>query len=83
MLLVCRLYIKQPSSTTSISGDDNETEWAEYKIKETNMFTVDKYQQVRFSPNAGTLECIQLSFLFFFCCDPVVSLKHPSQLVCR
>lgn len=43
----CRLYIKQPPSRTSISGHDPEPEWAEYKIKETNMFTVDKYQQVR------------------------------------
>lgn len=55
MLIVasCRLYIKQPSSSTSISGDDNDAEWAEYKIKETNMFTADKYQQVRFSSYAG------------------------------
>jgi len=57
MLIVapCRLYIKQPSSSTSISGDDNDADWAEYKIKETNMFTVDKYQQVRFSSYAGML----------------------------
>lgn len=55
MLIVasCRLYIKQPSSSTSISGHDNDAEWAEYKIKETNMFTADKYQQVRFSSYAG------------------------------
>ena len=45
----CRLYIKQPPSTTSCSGDDCESEWFEYKIKETNMFTVDKYQQVSFT----------------------------------
>lgn len=44
-----RLYIEQPQSSTSISGHDEEAEWAEYKIKETNMFTVDKYQQVSFS----------------------------------
>lgn len=44
---VCRLYIKQPPSRTSIAGDEEEEpEWLEYKIKETNMFTVDKYQQV-------------------------------------
>jgi hypothetical protein len=49
----CRLYIKQASSNTSVSGDDNDVEWAEYKIKETNMFTVDKYQQVRLFSNAG------------------------------
>lgn len=44
-----RLYIKQPPSTTSYSDDDCEPEWFEYKIKETNMFTVDKYQQVSFT----------------------------------
>lgn len=44
----CRLYIKQPQSGTSIAEHDEEPEWAEYKIKETNMFTVDKYQQVNF-----------------------------------
>ncbi|KAK7266478.1 hypothetical protein RIF29_19122 [Crotalaria pallida] len=46
MSLIQTLYIKQPS----ISGDDDEAEWAEYKIKETNMFTVDKYQQIGFFP---------------------------------
>ncbi|KAL2335475.1 hypothetical protein Fmac_016688 [Flemingia macrophylla] len=55
MSLIQTLYIKQPSSTTSVSGDESDAEWAEYKIKETNMFTVDKYQQVRFSSYAGTL----------------------------
>ncbi|KAE8021739.1 hypothetical protein FH972_007604 [Carpinus fangiana] len=48
--LIQTLYIKQPSSSTSISGHDDEPEWAEYKIKETNMFTVDKYQQIGFFP---------------------------------
>ncbi|KAA3464389.1 Calycin [Gossypium australe] len=47
--LIQTLYIEQPQSSTSISGHDEEAEWAEYKIKETNMFTVDKYQQVSFS----------------------------------
>ncbi|XP_058722715.1 uncharacterized protein LOC131594561 [Vicia villosa] len=51
MSLIQSLYIKQPSSNTSVSGDDDETEWAEYKIKETNMFTVDKYQQIGFFPS--------------------------------
>ncbi|KAL2951053.1 hypothetical protein AAZX31_19G025100 [Glycine max] len=51
MSLIQTLYIKQPSSSTSISGDDNDAEWAEYKIKETNMFTVDKYQQIGFFPS--------------------------------
>lgn len=48
--LIQTLYIEQPQSTTSISGHDEEAEWAEYKIKETNMFTVDKYQQIGFFP---------------------------------
>ncbi|CAI8595246.1 unnamed protein product [Vicia faba] len=51
MSLIQSLYIKQPSSNTSVAGDDNDTEWAEYKIKETNMFTVDKYQQIGFFPS--------------------------------
>ncbi|XP_006338415.1 uncharacterized protein [Solanum tuberosum] len=50
MSLLQTLYIKQPPSTTSFSGDDCESEWFEYKIKETNMFTVDKYQQIGFFP---------------------------------
>lgn len=45
--LIQTLYIKQPQ----ISGYSHEPEWAEYKIKETNMFTVDKYQQIGFFPN--------------------------------
>ncbi|KAF8408152.1 hypothetical protein HHK36_007294 [Tetracentron sinense] len=49
--LIQTLYIRQPPSSTSISGQDTESEWAEYKIKETNMFTVDKYQQIGFFPN--------------------------------
>ncbi|XP_038699321.1 uncharacterized protein LOC119996673 [Tripterygium wilfordii] len=49
MSLIQTLYIKQPPSSTSISGYE-EPEWAEYKIKETNMFTVDKYQQIGFFP---------------------------------
>lgn len=43
---IYRLHIKQPPSRTSIEGHESEPEWAEYKIKESNMFTVDKYQQV-------------------------------------
>ncbi|KAJ9173242.1 hypothetical protein P3X46_016400 [Hevea brasiliensis] len=49
--LIQTLYIKQPPTSTSISGYDEEPEWAEYKIKETNMFTVDSYQQLGFFPN--------------------------------
>ncbi|XP_043704211.1 uncharacterized protein LOC122654269 [Telopea speciosissima] len=48
--LIQTLYIKQPPSSTSISGSDPEPEWAEYQIKETNMFTVEKYQQIGFFP---------------------------------
>ncbi|CAM8991186.1 unnamed protein product [Rhodiola kirilowii] len=46
--LIQTLYIRQPLSNTSISGSDEQPEWWEYKIKETNMFTVDKYQQIGF-----------------------------------
>lgn len=47
--MMCRLYIKQATSGTSVveEEEEEEAEWVEYKIKETNMFTVDKYQQVR------------------------------------
>lgn len=48
--LIQTLYIKQPSSSTIVSGHDSEPEWMEYKIKETNLFTVDKYQQIGFFP---------------------------------
>ncbi|KAG9129026.1 hypothetical protein Leryth_021710, partial [Lithospermum erythrorhizon] len=48
--LIQTLYIKQPPSSTSGPGDEEEVEWYEYKIKETNMFTVDKYQQIGFFP---------------------------------
>ncbi|XP_022879334.1 uncharacterized protein LOC111396945 [Olea europaea var. sylvestris] len=41
--LIQTLYIRQPPIE-----DGNEPEWFEYKIKETNMFTVDKYQQIGF-----------------------------------
>lgn len=43
--LIQTLYIKQPP----LYGE--EPEWAEYKVKESNMFTVDKYQQIGFFPN--------------------------------
>nr|KYP60408.1 hypothetical protein KK1_022813 [Cajanus cajan] len=58
MSLIQTLYIKQPSSSTAVNRDENDAEWAEYKIKETNMFTVDKYQQ------NIELKC-KLSFNFF------------------
>ncbi|KAL5990896.1 hypothetical protein ACLOJK_011801 [Asimina triloba] len=47
---IYRLYIKQPPSATFVSDSDPESEWMEYKIKETNMFTVDKYQQIGYFP---------------------------------
>ncbi|XP_058094199.1 uncharacterized protein LOC131240147 [Magnolia sinica] len=66
--LIQTLYIKQPASGTSISGSDPEPEWMEYKIKETNMFTADKHQQLGFFPKekafslryqtAGMLEAV-------------------------
>ncbi|XP_024016925.1 uncharacterized protein LOC21403825 isoform X2 [Morus notabilis] len=50
--LIQTLYIKQPPSSTSFDDDDDdEVQWAEYKIKETNMFTVDTYQQIGIFPN--------------------------------
>uniref|UniRef100_R7VYS8 Uncharacterized protein n=1 Tax=Aegilops tauschii TaxID=37682 RepID=R7VYS8_AEGTA len=49
--LMQSLYIKQATSgITFADEEDPEPEWAEYKIKETNMFTVDKYQQIGFFP---------------------------------
>ncbi|KAK9107423.1 hypothetical protein Syun_023434 [Stephania yunnanensis] len=49
--LIQTLYIELPQSTTScLVEDDSIPEWAEYKIKETNLFTVDKYQQIGFFP---------------------------------
>ncbi|KAL5218370.1 hypothetical protein ABZP36_019054 [Zizania latifolia] len=49
--LLQSLYIKQASSQISfVDEEDSEPEWVEYKIKETNMFTVDKYQQIGFFP---------------------------------
>lgn len=42
-----RLSIKQPPSKTFISGEDaEESEWAEFKLDETNLLTIDKQQQV-------------------------------------
>ncbi|GJV09456.1 putative cell division topological specificity factor MinE, calycin [Tanacetum coccineum] len=48
--LLQTLYIKQAPSSYSSSEADLEAEWAEYKIKETNMFTAEKYQQIGFFP---------------------------------
>lgn len=45
MSLIQSLYIRQPPSSP-----EDEPEWFEYKIKETNMFTVDKYQQIGLFP---------------------------------
>ncbi|CAN6470068.1 unnamed protein product [Victoria cruziana] len=43
--LIQTLYIKQPASEY-----EPDSEWTEYKIKESNLFTVDKYQQIGFFP---------------------------------
>ncbi|CAN6297707.1 unnamed protein product [Urochloa humidicola] len=49
--LLQSLYIKQATSRISIVDEkDSDPDWVEYKIKETNMFTVDKYQQIGFFP---------------------------------
>ncbi|KAH6803000.1 glutamate NMDA receptor subunit epsilon-1 [Perilla frutescens var. frutescens] len=45
MSLIQSLYIRQPPSSPQ-----DKPEWFEYKIKETNMFTVDKYQQIGLFP---------------------------------
>lgn len=63
--VLCRLYIKQSPSSTSISRHDEEPEWAEYKIKETNMFTADKYQQVNSSNHSNILG----SLIVLFACS--------------
>ena len=63
--VLCRLYIKQSPSSTSISNYDEEPEWAEYKIKETNMFTADKYQQVSSSNHSNILG----SLIVLFACS--------------
>uniref|UniRef100_A0A0E0KJ94 Uncharacterized protein n=1 Tax=Oryza punctata TaxID=4537 RepID=A0A0E0KJ94_ORYPU len=46
--LLQSLYIKQASSQISFVDEEDSEEWVEYKIKETNMFTADKYQQIGF-----------------------------------
>lgn len=82
-LLQYRLYIKQPPST-STSGYDDGPEWAEYKIKETNMFTVDKYQQV--SILALHIFWVYLSFIYGknkFLLSHFCAAEYPLQLVCR
>ncbi|XP_078442412.1 glutamate NMDA receptor subunit epsilon-1, putative (DUF3598) [Wolffia australiana] len=48
--LIQTLYIKQAPSKTFSPEDDGGPEWIEYKIKETNIFTADKYQQISFFP---------------------------------
>ncbi|KAG0474040.1 hypothetical protein HPP92_015897 [Vanilla planifolia] len=59
--LIQSLYIKQPLSSTLIVGHNSEAEWLEYKIKETNIFTVDKYQQKKHSLlDIKLLECWKL-----------------------
>lgn len=51
MSLYQTLSIKQPPSKTFISGEDaEESEWAEFKLDETNLLTIDKQQQVGYFP---------------------------------
>ncbi|KAH7441486.1 hypothetical protein KP509_03G040100 [Ceratopteris richardii] len=46
------LSIKQAPSKTLFSGEEVEDdEWAEYKLDETNLLTIDKQQQVGYFPN--------------------------------
>lgn len=72
-LIFCRLYIKQPPSSTSIADQEEEPDWTEYKIKETNMFTVDKYQQVllTFQSLFVLLQCF-----FFLSANDLCCLEH-------
>lgn len=66
MFALFRLYVKQPTSATSVSKEDEEEpEWVEYKIKETNMFTVDKYQQVRVALFISIIKILSSSMWFF------------------
>lgn len=45
------LNIKQAPSKTFIAGEDkDESEWAEFKLDETNLLTIDKQQQVGYFP---------------------------------
>ncbi|KAI5073330.1 hypothetical protein GOP47_0011343 [Adiantum capillus-veneris] len=45
------LSIKQAPSKTFIAGEDvEENEWAEFKLDETNLLTIDKQQQVGYFP---------------------------------
>eukprot|EP00250_Pteridium_aquilinum_P028279 c36890_g1_i1 orf=68-1228(+) len=45
------LSIKQAPSKTFIAGEDaEESEWAEFKLEETNLLTIDKQQQVGYFP---------------------------------
>lgn len=47
--LMQTLKIKQPPSKVAIL-DTKDSEWEEFKLRETNMFTVDTHQQIGFFP---------------------------------
>lgn len=47
--LMQTLKIKQPPSKIA-TLDTNDPEWEEFKLRETNMFTVDTHQQIGFFP---------------------------------
>lgn len=43
---VNRLEIKEATSKTRTSDEDEEPVWQEFKLVETNLFTIDRRQQV-------------------------------------
>ncbi|CAN6309253.1 unnamed protein product [Urochloa humidicola] len=80
--LLQSLYIKQASSAISIvDEEDSEPEWVEYKIKETNMFTVDKYQQIGFFPEekAFSLRYQTAGMLGLVCLEKMILAKIPPK----
>ncbi|GLJ15400.1 hypothetical protein SUGI_0252780 [Cryptomeria japonica] len=48
--LMQTLKIKQAPPKTSILGGHTEPEWEEYKLRETNLFTIDNHEQIGFFP---------------------------------
>jgi hypothetical protein len=43
---VNRLEIKEATSNTRTSDEDEKPVWQEFKLVETNLFTIDRRQQV-------------------------------------
>ncbi|KAL2642866.1 hypothetical protein R1flu_010453 [Riccia fluitans] len=48
--LLQTLNIKQPVPKTRTAGESEEPMWADYKLDETNLFTVEKRQQIGYFP---------------------------------